>query len=199
MVAKIGLTGGIGSGKSTVADCFRQLGIYVVDADQVSRKLMQPGAEHYHSIVNHFGKSVLLDSGEIDRKGLGRRVFGDKAERQFLEELLHPAIRKMMHELVEKNAMVYGILEVPLLIEGQQHKRMDRVLLVTCPKHQRIDRLTQNRKMSTDMIEQIMENQLSDEQRALHADEIVSNDRSIGEIEAAVGVIHQKYLTLFAH
>ncbi|NKB63751.1 MAG: dephospho-CoA kinase [Gammaproteobacteria bacterium] len=197
MVAKIGLTGGIGSGKSTVANCFRRLGIYVVDADQVSRALMQSGTPHYNSIVDHFSPSILLESGEIDRKALGVRVFNNNSERVFLEELLHPAIRKKMHELVEENAGTYGILEVPLLIEGGQHKRMDRVLVVTCPRAMRIERLVKNRNMSIEMIEKVMNTQLTDEQRAMHASEIISNNRPIAETESEVKIIHEKYLAMF--
>ena len=134
---------------------------------------------------------------EIDRKALGKLVFSDQSKRQFLEALLHPEIRQTMHDMVEIHADIYGILEVPLLIEGEQHKRMDRVLVVTCPKHIRIQRLVENRGMSPDMIEKVMASQLSDEHRERHADETICNDQPISALESQVKAIHEKYLSLF--
>ena len=197
MVAKIGLTGGIGSGKSTIASCFHELGVYVIDADQISRQLMQPTTPQYHAIVSHFGKGILTTSGAIDRKALGARVFVDPSERRFLETLLHPAIRETMHKQVENHASIYAILEIPLLIEGEQHKRMDRVLVVTCPREVRKKRLISERNMTSDMVKKVMDTQLSDEQRLIYADDIIHNDQPIEEIKSKVVALHRQYLALF--
>ena len=198
MIAKIGLTGGIGSGKSAVANCFAALGVYVVDADQVSRRLMQPGTSYFDSIVAHFGEDIVLPNGELDRKALGKQVFSNPSERNFLEQLLHPAIRRSMHQSVEQNAHVYGVMEIPLLLEGKQQIHMDKVVVVTCPTPIRIQRLQENRGMSLSMIEQVMNTQLSDEEKTEYADDIIVNDGSLSDITEQVTQLHQKYLTEFA-
>ena len=198
MIAKIGLTGGIGSGKSAVANCFEALGVYVIDADQVSRILMQPGTPYFDSIVAHFGEEVLLSTGELDRKAIGKQVFSNPDHRVFLEQLLHPAIRSSMHQAVEQNADVYGVMEIPLLLEGEQQVHMDKVIVVTCPTPIRIRRLQDNRGMSLNMIEKVMNTQLSDEEKIEYADDIIVNDGSLNDITEQVTKLHQKYLAEFA-
>ena len=198
MIAKIGLTGGIGSGKSAVAQCFKKLGVYVIDADRVSRDLVKPGTPQYHAVVDHFGQKVVSESGALDRKTLGQIVFSDTRERAFLEALLHPAIRENMHRAVEENATIYGVLEIPLLIEGKQHVLMDKVVVVACSRSNRIERLQNHRGMTVEMIEKVMSSQLPDEERMGFADDIVDNNHSLEHTFDQVKALHQKYLHEFS-
>jgi len=194
MVAQVGLTGGIGSGKSTAAKLFAQLGVEVIDADQVARELTAQGTSHYQDIVNYFGRSIINASQDIDRKKLGEIVFNDRQKLEFLEQLLHPPIRKVMRERAAVGTAIYCVLEIPLLIENQQYREMDRVVVVTCNTAEKIRRLVPNRDLDKETIKKIIGNQLSDQERIRHADDVICNDGTLKQLEDRVISLHKQYL-----
>ncbi len=187
MAARIGLTGGIGSGKSTVAALFAGHGVPVIDADQVARDVCAPGGPALGAIREKFGDSILSDDGTLDRAALGRRVFADPGERQWLEELLHPLIRERMDAMAAASDAPFCILEIPLLVESGRDRDMDRVVVVHCPREERIRRLETSRGMSRDEVLRIMAQQASDEERMVAADHVIRNDADAGTLAARVG------------
>ena len=197
MPAKIGLTGGIGSGKSTVANLFKNIGVCVIDADQIAHQLTRPDTREYQLIIEYFGKQIRSKNGEIDRQRLGRIVFSDTEKRNHLESILHPAIRKEMQTRSRKADGPYVILEIPLLIETDKYLEMDRVLVVTCPDSIRIERLVSNREMSQEKVKSILSIQKTDAQRSVFADDIINNNAGINTLESRVQELHQQYCELF--
>ena len=137
---RIGLTGGIGSGKTTVADHFSRLGITVIDADEIVRHVSSPGHHPFDAIIHHFGNEILNTDGTINRQNLGQRVFNNAAERQVLEAILHPAVRSVMQKAVQQAPpSPYCILVIPLLVETGYVDLVDRVIVVTADRKNRID------------------------------------------------------------
>ena len=197
-IAKIGLTGGIGSGKSTVSKIFHSLGIQTIDADQVARRLTLPGTEQFNTIVASFGKSIIDSQGNIDRKKLANMVFTDSAKRHLLESILHPAIKQTMYREIESSPFNYCILEIPLLIETEQHLEMDRVILVTCERHNKIKRLQNSRGMDTQTIKHILASQMDDQEKTQYADQIIDNNGTITELENQTYQLHEKLSQSFS-
>lgn len=198
MATKIGLTGGIGSGKTTVADCFRELGIGVIDADQVARNLTIPNTTQFDQIVQCFGDEVVDSDGQIDRKRLGRLVFSSAQKRKRLEAILHPPIRAEMYARARRDEQPYCILDIPLLVESGQYREMARVVVVDCRREVRIRRLRRQRNLSDAEIESVMRHQATDQQRLAVADDVIDNNGAIENIAAQVRALHQTYLALFA-
>ena len=197
MPGKIGLTGGIGSGKSTVASLFGVLGAEVIDADSIAREITEPGSTELNLIIDYFGHDIIDKSGQLDRARLAGIVFSDTAKRQHLESILHPPIHKLMHDRCSQSKAVYCVLEIPLLIETGQWKEMDRVLVVTCSKEIRIQRLEKDREMDRSRIQRIFDAQLPDEQRITFADDIIDNDTSLHRLEQTILTLHESYLEIF--
>ncbi len=194
---KVGLTGGIGSGKSTVAKLFGQLGIRSLDADRIARQLSQPGSSEYHQIVKAFGPGVLDRNQLLDRPKLGDRVFNDAKSRRTLEKILHPPIWNTMMEAFSQTQGPYCIFEIPLLIESGQYREMDRVLVVQCDPGIRLKRLLDNRDMKPAVIEKVMAAQMDDGARSSYADDILVNDSDHANLEAQVLALHNQYLEYF--
>lgn len=197
MAKKIGLTGGIGSGKSSVADLFKQLGIDTINTDLISRTLTRPGSPQFEQIIENFGAQITDNSGHIDRKKLANIVFRNDKKRALLESILHPPIMDKMFAQCRQSKSLYCILEIPLLIESGLHKSMDRVIVVTCNPATRTHRLQQTRKMSLDEIKRILNAQLSDRERVARADDIIVNDSTIATLEEQVNGLHKTYCSLF--
>jgi dephospho-CoA kinase len=197
MASRVGLTGGIGSGKSTVANLFQQLGIDVIDADQISRQLTRPGTPQYAQIREAFGSTVIDNSGLLDRAALGKIVFECGTKRELLETILHPPIRKNMIERSMQSHSPYCILEIPLLIESGQYREMDRVLVVTCKTSIRINRLQQDRNLDLQSINRILDSQLSDEERSAEADDVIVNNSTIESLQEQVSALHKTYCAMF--
>jgi len=199
---KIGLTGGIGAGKTAVSDFFASLGVPVLDTDVIAREVVLPGTETLAKIVAQFGHHVLNDSGELDRETLRATVFADAHRRQQLENIIHPAIRFRLFEQlsaleVERKA-AYCILVIPLLMEKNWQPSVDRVLLVTAPIDVRQLRIKKRQAISDSQIEQIMKSQLSDEERAGRADDIIDNGGSVSELHDKIRRLHETYLAMSA-
>ena len=176
MAARVGLTGGIGSGKSTVAKLFADRGVQVVDADAVAREVTRPGAKALAMIVSRFGEGILKADGSLDRGALGREVFASADQRLWLENLLHPLIRREMDSRASNCTDPYCILEIPLLVETGRQQDMDCVIVVHCPREVRIARLIESRGMSREDVEQVMDQQATDEERLKAANHVLDND-----------------------
>ena len=193
MAGKIGLTGGIGSGKSTAAKLFAQLSVPVISADNIARELTQPGSPYLAQLVELFGSEILTPDGSLDRPGLAQIVFEDSDRRRQLESILHPPTRQRMHDQSKAVHDGYCIMEIPLLIESGQWKEMDRVLVVTCPRRIRIRRLHENRAVAPEKAKLIMDAQISDKERIRHADHLIQNDLGLAELHRQVCRLHNLY------
>ncbi len=190
----IGLTGGIGSGKSTVACLFRQRGIAVIDADSIARELVRPGCPALEAIVSAFGPAILQPSGELDRAALRRVIFSDPKARNTLEAILHPPIFAEMHRRAGLCQTPYCILAIPLLVEtGAQHL-VHRVLVVDCPETLQIERIKRRDGLPEDLIRQILASQASRTERLKAADDVIVNADSLTELERQVEELHRFYL-----
>jgi dephospho-CoA kinase len=192
----LGLTGGIGSGKTAVADRFASLGVHVVDADQAARWVVEPGRPALQQIVERFGEEVLLQSGELDRTGLRQKVFADPAERQWLEKLLHPLIRAEVARHLALAESPYAIMVSPLLVESGQYRQVGRVLVVDVPELLQIARTTARDQASEEQVRAILNAQAQREERLKHADDVLVNDRDLSWLAAEVERLHRFYLTL---
>lgn len=194
----IGLTGGIGSGKSTVSDLFRKLGVAIIDTDIIARDLVQPGEDALHEIIHTFGSSILQTDGQLDRKQLGQITFSDTSSRKQLEAILHPRIRQAM--LAQLNAVTgpYAIVVIPLLFESAQQSTVDRILVVDCDENTQIQRVKKRDQRSEQQIKNIIQSQTSRKNRLAHADDVIVNNDSHEELAQQVAQLHQKYLKLSA-
>ncbi len=195
----VGLTGGIGSGKSTVARLFAHLGVDVVDADQSARAVVQPGSAALKQIELHFGAEMISSDGHLDRKALRERVFAIDSERQWLESLLHPLIYDNTLQQLNSANSEYAILESPLLLETTQKDLVNRVLIVDLPENIQLERALSRDNTTKQQIQAIMAAQLSRKQRLKMADDVICNDQSLLELEPQVLALHQAYLNYAKH
>lgn len=193
---RVGLTGGIGSGKSTVAAYFAARGAPVIDTDELARQLVTPGQPALAEIIAQFGPGILDSAGGIDRAKLRDRVFRDPAERQRLESILHARIRAEVERHLERCADPYAIVAVPLLVETGFGDLVDRVLLVDCDETLQIERTAARSGMAKSDIERIMAAQASRQQRRAGADDVIENNAGLIELEQQVARLHERYLAL---
>ena len=194
----LGLTGGIGSGKSAVAACFKRHGIKVVDADIAARQVVEPGMPALQTIAEHFGEQVLQADGTLDRAALRNIVFNDEQQRLWLEQLLHPAIGEWIAAELASATSPYAILESPLLLETEQRKSTQRILVVDVSTALQIERATARDDNSREQIEAIIAAQLPREERLARADDVIDNSASLADLESAVNTLHQQYLKIAA-
>lgn len=194
----IGLTGGIGSGKTAATDAFANLGIDIIDADQVARDVVAKGSEGLNQIVAHFGTEILLESGELDRAALRERVFQNNSEKQWLNSLLHPMIRQRMLALIDASKSVYCVLSVPLLIENNMTSLCERVVVVDCSEATQQARAMARDGSSKQIIANIMASQASREERLAAADDVLNNSGTLAQLNAQVSALHLHYLKLFS-
>lgn len=192
----LGLTGGIGSGKSAVAEAFGELGVHWVDADHAARWVVEPGRPALAQIARHFGEGVLAADGSLDRAALRGLIFQDPKQRKWLEQLLHPLIRQEVAEYLAKAQSAYAIMVSPLLIESGQYRQTDRVLVVDVPEALQLQRAARRDHASEEQIRAIINAQASREERLRHADDVLLNDRDMGWLKAEVERLHNFYLTL---
>lgn len=199
---KIGLTGGIGSGKTTVAYYFAALGVPVIDADEIARELVTPGQPALQAIVNAFGPAVLDSAGHLDRARLRAMVFGAAANdntgsRQLLEAILHPLIRAEMQRRAQGLTVPYGLLSIPLLVEGEQNDLVDRILVVDAPEALQYQRVRERDRLSLDTeIMAILRAQASRQQRLAVADDVIINDADLDKLYQQIVVLHHFYQEL---
>ncbi len=193
---RIGLTGGIGSGKSTVARRFAELGVPVIDADEVARAVVAPGQPGLAAVLARFGAGVRAPDGQLDRRALRERVFADPAARRDLEGLLHPLIRERLEALADAAAGPYVVLAIPLLVEGGALDRVDRVLVVDVDESAQIERLMARDGGTRRQAEAVLAAQASRAQRLARADDVLDNRRGVAELRQAVDDLHERYLRL---
>ncbi|WP_369958747.1 dephospho-CoA kinase [Pseudomonas benzenivorans] len=192
----LGLTGGIGSGKSAVAQHFIEQGVHLVDADQAARWVVEPGRPALAQIAEHFGAEVLQADGQLNRAALRSRVFANIDERRWLEALLHPLIRQEIIDYLARAESPYAVLVSPLLIESGQHELTQRILVVDAPESLRIERTMQRDQTTAEQVQAILKAQASREERLRHADDILVNDRDLDWLHSEVERLHTFYLSL---
>ncbi len=192
----IGITGGIGSGKTAVSDRFAARGITVVDADLASRVVVEPGRPALAAIAEHFGNDVITPDGALDRAALRQRVFADSAERRWLEALLHPLIGEEIRAGLARSTSAYAILVSPLLFESGQVEMVDRVLVVDVPESLQVTRTAARDGNSEDQVRAIMAAQADRATRLARADDVIANDGSLDDLDRQVEALHQHYLEL---
>ncbi len=190
----VGLTGGIGSGKSAVSQRFESLGIVVVDADLASRAVLKPGSEALRAIAKHFGGELIGPDDTLDRAGLRERIFADPAERTWLEQLTHPLIGKYLRTALRAAASPYAILVNPLLVETGNHRLCNRVLVVDTSEALQLERTMMRDHNSETQVRAIMSAQASRTERLAHANDVILNDRELNHLDAQVRTLHQTYL-----
>jgi len=186
----VGLTGGIGSGKSAAAACFEQLGIPVIDADLAAREVVAPGSAAWREICERFGAQLLLPSGNLDRAALRQRVFAEPPERQWLETLLHPLIRERLTagltQAIARSDVPYVILSSPLLLETSQDALVDRVLLIDVDTTLQRERVLRRDGSTATTVDAMIAAQWTREQRRSRADDVILNDGTLDELQTAV-------------
>jgi dephospho-CoA kinase len=193
---RIGLTGGIGSGKSTVAALFAACGVPVIDTDEIAHHLVQPGGEALAEVVRAFGASMLAASGELDRAALRARVFADPAERRRLEAILHPRIRAEVAARVAALDANYCVIVVPLLLEAAFNDMVDRVLVVDTTEESQVARARARSGLAGEEVRRIMAAQASRAERLAAAHDVIRNDRDLAHLEREVARLHRLYLSL---
>lgn len=192
----IGLTGGIGSGKSTVAQFFAELNIEIIDTDLIAREVITPEREAFHKIVVHFGATILNQQQQIDRKKLREIIFADSAQKKWLENLLHPLIRIEVKKRITQVKSPYCMVVIPLLAESSDHSYIDRILVVDCPEEQQIRRAQKRDQISATQVEAVIKAQATRTQRLAIADDIIYNDSDLENLKNQVIKLHQFYLSL---
>lgn len=193
---RVGLTGGIGSGKSTVAQLFTNLGAAHIDADSIAHDLVKPGKPALSAIVNQFGADILTDNDALDRSKLRDIVFADANKKQQLEAVLHPMIFTEIRIRIQKLQQGYVIISLPLLIETRQQLNVDRVLVVDCPETTQIERVQHRDGLDLAKIQAIMAVQCSREQRLEQADDIIQSDCHLEQLAQRVKKLHNSYIKL---
>lgn len=198
----VGLTGGIGSGKSLIANLFAELGVPIVDADVVARTVVEKGSPLLAKIADHFSESVLNEKGELNRAYLRSYIFAHPTEKEWLNNLLHPAIRTEMLAKMQAVKAPYLLLVVPLLIENQLTTLCDRVLVVDVPMEVQIARTTERDGSALETVKQIIAAQVNRETRLQYADDVIENALPLAQnlvnLKAQVLQLHQRYLSLAA-
>lgn len=192
----VGLTGGIGSGKTTVANLFAAEGVALVDADIVAREVVAPGSKGLEAIVTHFGAEILTPEGELDRAKLRQRIFSHPEEREWLNQLLHPMIRQEMLAQVEKATSVYVIMVVPLLFENGLDRLVNRTLVVDISPELQINRTVKRDNVDASQVNNIISSQCSRSEKLARADDIIDNQGEISTLKREVLALHQRYLQL---
>jgi dephospho-CoA kinase len=190
----IGLTGGIGSGKTAVADLFAALGVPVIDADELARSVVKPQRPAYDEIVREFGEAVLTPTGELDRRAMRECVFADPEKRRRLEAIVHPRVYAEIERRLEALDAAYAVVVVPLLIETGGAALVDRVLVVDSPEELQIERVSRRDGTTATAVRQILAAQVDRTTRLNAADDVIENDATEGALFDKVSSLHQRYL-----
>lgn len=192
----VGLTGGIGSGKSEVSKRFEALGIEVVDADVVAREVVLPGTQGLNRIIDHFGDAVIQADGNLNRAVLRDIIFSDADQKLWLENLLHPIINQEIRHQLAAATSPYVMLASPLLLETKQYLLVNRILIVDAPESLQIARASQRDGVSQEQIHRIMASQISRAERLQRADDIIENKGDLTQLDLICEQLHTGYLTL---
>ena len=190
----IGITGGIGSGKSAVTQRFEQQGVTVVDADLAARMVVEPGRQALASIADHFGEAILLADGSLDRAALRQRVFADESERKWLEQLTHPLIGQEILNQLAAASSPYAILASPLLLETSQRDLTDLIVVVDVPEEVQVQRTMGRDDNDEAQVRRIIAAQMPRQERLERADIVIDNSRSLAELDQLVAELHKEFL-----
>lgn len=187
----VGMTGGIGSGKSTVSRMFQDLGAEVIDADDISRELLQPGSSALVEVKQHFGMELFHDD-ELDRSKLRDIVFRDQASRTWLEQLLHPLIRNEIRRRIESSSRNWILLSIPLLLESRDYEFVDAVLVIDAPESVQLARASARDNTSAEEVTRIMATQISREKRLMAADMLIHNEAGLAHLHRQVADLYER-------
>lgn len=197
-ILRIGLTGGIASGKSTAADLFARRGVPIIDTDKIARDVVEPGQPPLERLVERFGPGILTADGHLDRPKLREIVFSDPKARADLEALTHPAIGSAVEALAAAAGGPYQILVIPLLVEKGLAGRLDRVLVVDCPESMQLERLQKRDGSTSEQGRAMLNAQASRAARLKAAHDVIHNESDLGTLREQVATLHQRYLDLAA-
>ncbi|MBU1620647.1 MAG: dephospho-CoA kinase [Gammaproteobacteria bacterium] len=189
----VGLTGGIGSGKTTVANLFHELAVQSVDADLVARDVVMPGEAALIAITEHFGQSILQQDGQLDRAALRARIFADETEKQWLNQLLHPLIRQRLLQQLAACTSDYALLIAPLLLENKLQTYTDRVLVVDVPQELQLSRTMQRDQVPAEQVQSILNSQITRSERLQLADDVLLNTVPLSQLQAQILHLNQRY------
>lgn len=189
----VGLTGGIGSGKSTVAQYFAKLGVPIIDADVIAHDLVQEHTKPFAEILNRFGSQVVTPEDMLDRKALGKLIFKNKADRLWLESLLHPLIEQKITHVITDLKCSYAIIVIPLLVEYGKYQILDRILVVDAPEDLQIERTLKRDKVDATYVRSVLAIQATRQQRLAIATDVIVNDGDLLYLEQQVLALHQQY------
>lgn len=193
---RIGLTGGIGSGKSTATNYFAKLKVPIIDADSIVHELLQPNTDTYKKIINQFGQGILNPNNQIDRKKLRDLIFSHNHERTWLERLLHPRVRIEINQRLTNLQTPYCILSVPLLLETKSPIKVDRILVIDCPKTIQIKRIRKRESITYKQINAIIDSQINRASRLKKANDIICNNGTLANLKKSIVKLHNYYLSL---
>ncbi|AKC31921.1 dephospho-CoA kinase [Candidatus Pantoea carbekii] len=194
----VALTGGIGSGKSTVANVFSELGINIIDADSIAREIVRPGSPALQKIIARYSRSILTEEGKLNRAMLRNIIFQSCKEKNWLDDLLHPLINMRTEQLKKLTSSPYIIWVVPLLIENGLQHLADRVLVIDTEEIIQLQRTQRRDKISFNQVEKILSVQISRTQRLAYANDVIENNGTIEQMMERVAELHQSYLRLAA-
>ncbi|GAB1256849.1 dephospho-CoA kinase [Aurantivibrio plasticivorans] len=192
----VGLTGGIGSGKTAVSDYFATKGVTIVDADVAARIVVEPGSLALNSIRDHFGEEILNDDGSLNRGALRKVIFSDAGERGWLEKLLHPLIYQEIKKQLKAATGPYAMLVSPLLVETGQSRLTNRIIVVDVPEKIQVERVTLRDSNDEAQVKAIMAAQTSREKRLASASDVITNDASLEALHQQVDQLHDKFIEL---
>ena len=190
----IGLTGGIGSGKSAAANFFQNEGISVIDTDQLARKVIEKDTPGYSKVVDSLGANILDNNDSIDRAKLREAVFHDSEKRKILESITHPLVRELMVQKISSSRSPYSIIMVPLIFETNSAKNYDRVLVIDCDVEIQLERAMARDENSADLIQKIIDSQCSRSERLSIANDVIPNNHSIEDLQKRSLAMHNFYL-----
>lgn len=189
----VGLTGGIGSGKTTIANLFHDLGVQSVDADLVAREVVMPGEPALAAIVEHFGAGILQQDGQLDRAILRAKIFADETEKHWLNQLLHPQIRQRLLQQLQQCTSNYALLIAPLLLENKLQTYTDRVLVVDVPEELQLSRTMQRDQVPAEQVQNILQSQIARPERLRLADDVLLNTVPVFELQPQIQQLHSRY------
>ena len=192
----VGLTGGIGSGKSVAANFFHSEGVTVVDADHLAREVIEQNTQGFQSIVDYFGSNILGEDGSIDRAQLRKEIFDDKEKKKVLESITHPMVRDLMAERIAASTSPYSIVMVPLIFETNSMSAYNRILVIDCDSKLQLERATLRDDNSSEQIQKILDSQCSRTERLSIANDVIPNNDSLENLKTRSLAMHKFYLGL---